>query len=102
MRRRIFLFSTSLLSSLKDSVLVRLPPCKSPTRPPDNRPSELRTLWNGMAREQEEQDRAESERMKRLAAEVFEFNRLKQMTMSEKDRRERYGTDWTWIEGHSG
>lgn len=51
--------------------------------------AELRTLWDGMAREQEEQDKSESERMKRLASELFEFNRLKQSTMSEKDRRER-------------
>jgi hypothetical protein len=42
-----------------------------------------------MAREQEEQDKAESERMKRLANELFEFNRLRQMEMSEKDRIDR-------------
>ena len=54
-------------------------------------PAELRTLWEGMAREQEEADRSEAERLKRLASELYEFNRLKQTQMSEKDRVERCG-----------
>ena len=51
---------------------------------------ELRQLWDKMAQEQEEQDVAERERMKRLAAELFEFNRIKQMEISERERRERW------------
>ncbi len=50
---------------------------------------ELRTLWESMAREQEEQDIAERERMRQLAAEVFEFNRLRKEDMSEKERKEK-------------
>mmetsp|Transcript_13990 Transcript_13990/g.30249 ORF Transcript_13990/g.30249 Transcript_13990/m.30249 type:complete len:484 (+) Transcript_13990:247-1698(+) len=50
---------------------------------------ELRALWDKMAQEQEEADILERERMKQLAAELQEFNRIKQMEISEMDRRER-------------
>jgi arginine/lysine/ornithine decarboxylase len=43
-----------------------------------------------MAGEQEQQDAMEKEQMKALAAELFEFNRMRKMEMSEKDRMERY------------
>ncbi len=51
--------------------------------------AELRALWQRMAEEQEAADAADRERMRRLAAELQEFNRLKQMEISESDRRER-------------
>ncbi|GAX79725.1 hypothetical protein CEUSTIGMA_g7166.t1 [Chlamydomonas eustigma] len=50
---------------------------------------ELRQLWEAMAQEQEQQDAMEKEQMKALASELFEFNRLRKMEMSEKDRMER-------------
>lgn len=51
--------------------------------------AELRSLWEQMAAEQAAEEAQERERMKRLAAELLEFNQLKQMEMSEKSRRER-------------
>ena len=50
---------------------------------------ELKSLWEQMAAEQAAEEAQERERMKRLAAELLEFNQLKQMEMSEKSRRER-------------
>jgi hypothetical protein len=44
-----------------------------------------------MSAEQEAADAAERERMRALAAELQEFNRLRQMQLSDRERRERWG-----------
>lgn len=51
--------------------------------------AELQELWRQMAREQEQQDAADREKMKALAFELQEFNRIKQMEISEAERAER-------------
>lgn len=51
--------------------------------------SELRALWQRMSEEQDAEDSADRERMRRLAAELQEFNRLRQMELTERERRER-------------
>lgn len=50
---------------------------------------ELKELWDRMMKEQEAADAAEREKMRKLAVDVKEFNRLKQSELSETDRRER-------------
>lgn len=50
----------------------------------------LQALWQGMAAEQEAQEAANLEKMKALAAELQEFNRIKRMQISEAERRERW------------
>lgn len=55
--------------------------------------AELKALWARMAEEQAAMDAADVERMRRLAAELQEFNNLKRAEMSEKDRVER------WVRG---
>lgn len=52
--------------------------------------AELRALWQRMAEEQEQAEADDRERMRRLAAELQEFNRLRQAEMSERERRERW------------
>jgi len=51
--------------------------------------AELRALWQRMEEEQAQADAQDRERMHRLAAELQEFNRIKQMEISERERRER-------------
>lgn len=50
--------------------------------------SELQALWRRMEEEQAQADAQDRERMQRLAAELQEFNRIKQMEISERARRE--------------
>eukprot|EP00798_Chlamydomonas_sp_ICE-L_P002719 gene2719-12592_t len=50
---------------------------------------ELKALWDAMAREQEAEEAAERERMQHLAADLFEFNKIKQMELTDRERSER-------------
>lgn len=50
---------------------------------------EMRALWDKMAEEAAREEAMELERMRKLAADLAEFNLLKQSEMSEKDRKER-------------
>lgn len=51
--------------------------------------AELKALWEKMLKEQEAADAAERERMRRLAEDVKEFNKIKQMELTEAERMER-------------
>ncbi|KAG2448289.1 hypothetical protein HYH02_006873 [Chlamydomonas schloesseri] len=51
--------------------------------------AELNATWRQMAAEQEAAEVQERENMKKLAAELQEFNRIKQMEISEAERAER-------------
>lgn len=51
--------------------------------------NEARALWARLEEEAAAEEAAEREKMRRLAAELAEFNLLKQSEMSEKERRER-------------
>ncbi|MEW5301976.1 MAG: hypothetical protein WDW38_008607 [Sanguina aurantia] len=51
--------------------------------------AELMALWAKIAQEQKDEDAADRARMKALAAELLEFNRLKQMQISEGERHAR-------------
>jgi len=51
--------------------------------------NQARALWARLDEEAAAEEAAEREKMRRLAAELAEFNRLKQTEMSEKDRKER-------------
>lgn len=46
--------------------------------------------WESMERQQEAAEAAEHQRLRQLAAEVKEFNRLKQSQLSEGARKERW------------
>lgn len=50
---------------------------------------ELRELWDQIAREQEEEERRERDHMKKLAAELQQYNVLHKTYMSDNERRER-------------
>ncbi|GIL72970.1 hypothetical protein Vretimale_4617 [Volvox reticuliferus] len=50
---------------------------------------ELNATWQRMAAEQEQAEMAEKERLRRLAEELLEYNRIKQMKISEEERQER-------------
>lgn len=52
--------------------------------------AELQATWAKMAAEQEAAEAEEREAMRRLAAELQEFNRIKQMEISEAERQERW------------
>jgi len=51
--------------------------------------AELRLLWATMANEQAAADAADQDRMRRLKAELQEFNRLRQSQISDRERQER-------------
>lgn len=51
--------------------------------------AELRALWEAMEREQQQEEENERNRMLQLAVELAEFNKLKMMEISERDRAER-------------
>ncbi len=51
--------------------------------------AELQATWAKMAEEHEAAEVQERENMKKLAAELQEFNRIKQMELSEAERLER-------------
>mmetsp|Transcript_9890 Transcript_9890/g.26860 ORF Transcript_9890/g.26860 Transcript_9890/m.26860 type:complete len:479 (+) Transcript_9890:2866-4302(+) len=51
--------------------------------------AELQALWARMAEEQAAMDAADAERMRKLASELQEFNKLRQTEMSERERLER-------------
>ncbi len=57
--------------------------------------AELQATWAKMAAEQEAAEAEEREAMRRLAAELQEFNRIKQMEISEAERQER----WAGVDG---
>jgi hypothetical protein len=50
---------------------------------------QLRELWDQIARDQEEEERRERDHMKKLAAELQQYNILHQTYMSDNDRREK-------------
>lgn len=50
---------------------------------------ELKATWQRMAAEQEAAEQAEREKMRRLTDELQEYNRIKQMMISEEERAER-------------
>ncbi|KAL6765783.1 tumor suppressor, Mitostatin-domain-containing protein [Haematococcus lacustris] len=51
--------------------------------------AELQALWSRMEQEQQAAEAQDRERMRRLAAELQEFNRLRQSQLSKQERRER-------------
>lgn len=51
---------------------------------------ELNATWQRMAAEQQQAEMAERERMRQLAEELLEYNRIKLMMISEEERAERW------------
>uniref|UniRef100_A0A7S0V1K5 Cilia- and flagella-associated protein 53 n=1 Tax=Polytomella parva TaxID=51329 RepID=A0A7S0V1K5_9CHLO len=51
--------------------------------------ADLKAVWQKMAAEQAVKDQEDRERLKRLSEELLEFNRLRQLQISDSERRER-------------